>query len=131
MKTAFNRFFNRFWAKVLTLLGFGSSFAFMACYGVPPTDYQLEIFPGDIELDAVEGSEAEITVSTNEEWEATVIPSYISLSDSSGTGTTVVTLRAESANQEDARRDTVVVISTGRGASCTVSVAQANRQPSN
>lgn len=121
--TFFARFGRRITAKVLTLLGFSSSFAFMACYGPPPTDHYLEIFPGDILLDAAEGSEAELTISTDEDWEATVIPSYISLSDSSGVGTTVLTVRAESRNTDDALRDTVMQVSTPHG-ELTVNVSQ-------
>lgn len=110
-------------AKVLTLLGFSSSFVFMACYGTPPTDYRFEAFPGDIVLDAEEGSEAEITISADGQWEATAVPSFVSLSDSSGVGTSVVTVRSVGDNHGDALSDSVIVVESG-GERLEVPVAQ-------
>lgn len=50
MKTVVNRFFKRVRTVCLTLLGFGTTFAFTACYGAPPTNYQHEPFPGELEV---------------------------------------------------------------------------------
>jgi hypothetical protein len=105
----------RFAAKLLTLLGFSSSFVFMACYGPPPTDYRFEVFPGDLVLDADAGSEAEITIATDGQWEATAVPSFVSLSDSSGVGTTVVTVRTVGDNRDSANNDSVIVVESDRG----------------
>ena len=110
-------------AKVLTLLGFSSSFVFMACYGVPPTEYRFEVFPGDLVLDADEGSEAELTVYTDGDWAATAVPSFVSLSDSSGAGTSVVTVRTTGDNHGSAPADSVIVLEAD-GERLEVPVAQ-------
>lgn len=113
----------RFAAKVLTLLGFSSSFVFMACYGTPPTDYRFEVFPGDLVLDADAGSKAEITVSADGQWKATAVPSFVSMSDSSGIGTSVVTVRAVGDNHGNALSDSVIVVESA-GERVEVHVAQ-------
>lgn len=38
----FRRLKKALWPKLLLLLGFGTTFTFMACYGVAPSQYQYE-----------------------------------------------------------------------------------------
>ena len=42
MNTKIRRFYKALWPKLLLLLGFGTTFTFMACYGPTPTQYQHE-----------------------------------------------------------------------------------------
>ena len=41
MKETLIKLYNKTITKVLTALGFCTTFVFMACYGAPPTDYNL------------------------------------------------------------------------------------------
>ena len=41
MKERLIKLYNKTATKVLTALGFCTTFVFMACYGAPPTDYNL------------------------------------------------------------------------------------------
>ena len=42
MNTKLRRLYKALWPKLLLLLGFGTTFTFMACYGPAPTQYQYE-----------------------------------------------------------------------------------------
>ncbi len=45
MKEKKNRLYKAVLQKLLVLLGFGTSFVFMACYGPPPSHGNLEELP--------------------------------------------------------------------------------------
>lgn len=42
MNTKLRSLYKALWPKLLLLLGFGTTFTFMACYGPAPTQYQRE-----------------------------------------------------------------------------------------
>lgn len=49
MKKRIRRLYNKLLTMLLTLLGFGSTFAFMACYGPPPQNVNYIDTPADID----------------------------------------------------------------------------------
>ena len=53
MKKNFNRVRNSLMTKALTILGFCSPLALLACYGAPTTDYPPEEYVEESELTAV------------------------------------------------------------------------------
>ena len=121
MKEKLIKLYNKTITKVLTALGFSTTFVFMACYGPPPTDYYLEVFPGDLDLDA-EGRDTSITVSTQGSWTISEESSFVSVTPSGGEGTDDVMLSIEP-NTDDTVRYAQITI-TGEGSEMTLNVVQ-------
>lgn len=49
MKRGIKKWYNKLLTQLLTLLGFGSTFTFMACYGPPPDELDyLEVNPDSV-----------------------------------------------------------------------------------
>lgn len=91
MKRLLEALYGRLLPKVLTLLGFSSTFAFMACYGPAPSGYHLEVFPSNVDLSEEEPTDT-VTVATDGEWAFTNIPEFVELSDTTGHGTANVAI---------------------------------------
>jgi len=127
MKSRLRKISNRIITRVLTLLGFSSSLAFMACYGPPPTDNFLDVFPGEVDLGAVPGDSQEVTVVAQGQWEATHVPSFVSLSDSAGSDRTTIVMSSTEANDSGGvRRDSIVIESADGVATVYVNQQSAN-----
>lgn len=121
MKEKLIKLYNKTITKVLTALGFSTTFVFMACYGPPPTDYYLEVFPGDLDLDA-EGRDTSITVSTRGQWSVSENSPFVSVMPSGGEGTDDVVLTIEP-NLDDTVRYAQITI-TGEDSEMTLTVTQ-------
>lgn len=91
MKILLEKLYGRLLPRLLTLLGFSSTFAFMACYGPAPSDYHLEVFPGNVDLSEEDPTDT-VTVSADGEWTFTDIPDFVALSDTTGYGTANVAI---------------------------------------
>lgn len=75
-----------------------------------PDPHYLEVTPTVIELDK-NGDVAEVTISCNEDWTASVQDNWVSLSATSGTGDGTITLTAEPNTISEMRVTTLKVVS--------------------
>ena len=85
MKKVFNKWFDNLLVKMLTLIGFSSTFAFMACYAPPLPDGNISISPTSLSFTA-NGGEQTVTVQSDEAWTASTMSPYVTVTYSSGTG---------------------------------------------
>ncbi len=115
MRSRLRKLCNRIITRVLTLLGFSSSLAFMACYGPPPSDDYIEVFPGELDMTSRQDVDEEVTIVTDGNWKARHIPPFVSLSDTAGTGRTTIFLTATEANQDKTSRLDSLVIESEKG----------------
>ncbi len=70
---------------MLTLIGFSSTFTFMACYAPPPPDGNISISPSSLSFTANGGVQT-VTVQSDEAWTASPTSPYVTVTYSSGTG---------------------------------------------
>ena len=107
MSKKLNQFANKLIRRVLTILGFSSTFAFMACYAPAMSEDILDVEPDTIRFED-NAAEARVKVSSREKWEIVNIPSYVNASNTSGDGNMVVSLSVEPNDQQTERSDIVV-----------------------
>ena len=91
------------------MLGFSSTFVLAACYGPPPRDFELDVFPGHLDFLA-DGEEAKtFQIMTEGRWSITQIPSFVSVSSTSGKGSASVQVRALPNHSTTSRTDMIVI----------------------
>ena len=127
MKRLLEALYGRLLPKVLTLLGFSSTFAFMACYGPAPSGYHLEVFPSNVDLSEEEPTDT-VTVATDGEWAFTNIPEFVELSDTTGHGTANVAIKLTRRPDSDAAKNATDILTVeGSATVASVSVSVAGR----
>jgi len=115
MKKNFKRVRNILMTKALTLLGFSSPLALMACYGTPTTGYPTEAYMEIHELSALKGDSTDISIVAEGKWEVVSVPNFITLSADSGEGTSWVTVKTVEDNQSGEYREGFIVIRDKNG----------------
>lgn len=115
MKKKINRVRNVLMTKVLTLLGFSSPLALMACYGTPTRDYPTEAYVEVNELSAQKGDSTSLSIVAEGKWEVVNVPDFITLSADSGEGTSWVTVKAAENNETGEYREGFIVIRDENG----------------
>ncbi len=115
MKKNFRRVRNILMTKALTLLGFSTPLALMACYGTPTTGYPTEAYMEVYELNALKGDSTELSIVAEGKWEVVSIPDFITLSADSGEGTSWVTVKAAEDNESGEYREGIIVIRDKNG----------------
>lgn len=85
MKKVYNKWFDNILVRMLTLIGFSSTFTFMACYAPPPPDDNISISPTSLNFTA-NGGEQVVTVQSDEAWTASTTSPDVTVTYSSGTG---------------------------------------------
>lgn len=108
MNSRIRQFTNKLAMRLLALLGFSSTFAFMACYGPPPKDHYTEAFPGEINAPR-DSSQQEVTVSSNGRWTVTGVPDFVRVDTTDGEGVTTLHVTVLP-NEGDSLRQGVIVI---------------------
>ena len=108
MSNKLNQFANKLIRRLLTVLGFSSTFAFMACYAPAMSVEVIDVQPDTIRFGGDDAEEAGIEVNSREKWEIVSIPSYVNVSTTSGDGNDVVTLSALPNDSQMERSDIVV-----------------------
>lgn len=94
MKSRFNKWFDKLLVRMLTLLGFSSSFVFMACYAPPPDEFDyLDIYPSSLHFPAEGGSE-KVSVHTESQWNITNVPGFVNVYPTQGKGNSEFTITA-------------------------------------
>ena len=115
MKKNFFRVRDVLMTKALTLLGFSSPLALMACYGTPTTDYPTEAYVEVNELSSQKGDSTSLSIVAEGKWEVISTPDFITLSDDSGEGTSWITVKAAEDNQTGDYREGLIVIRDENG----------------
>ena len=115
MKKNFNRVRNVLMTKALTLLGFSSPLALMACYGTPTTEYPTEAYVEMNKLSAQKGDSTSLSIVAEGKWEIVEAPDFVTLSADSGIGTAWITIKATDANLTDEYREGQIVIRDENG----------------
>ena len=110
MKKNYNRVRNVLMTKALTLLGFSSPLALMACYGTPTTNYPTETYMEVKELSAMKGDSTSLSIVADGKWEVVSAPDFLILSADSGEGTCWITVKAAEDNLIDEYREGEIVI---------------------
>lgn len=121
MNTSIKKFANKLIRRVLTLLGFSSSLAFMACYGPAMSDQILEVSPDTIRFNASGKEKKDVQVHTQEEWTVVEHSEFVELNTTKGEGNENVQVVAKPNDQKSERqglivystetvRDTVIVV---------------------
>ena len=110
MKKNYIRVRNVLMTKALTLLGFSSPLALMACYGTPTTGYPTETYMEVKELSALKGDSTSLSIVADGKWEVVSVPDFLIVSADSGVGTCWITVKAAEDNQTGEYREGEIVI---------------------
>jgi len=90
MEKRFRKWYDKLLSRLLTILGFSSTFAFMACYAPPPEELDyLSVNPLEFHFSS-EGGTGHMNISTEDEWRIYGVPSFISVSPLTGKGDSYV-----------------------------------------
>ncbi|MCR5679029.1 MAG: BACON domain-containing protein [Prevotella sp.] len=108
MSNKLNQFANKLIRRLLTVLGFSSTFAFMACYAPAMSGDIIDVEPDTIRFEGDDVEEVRVEVNSRDKWEIVSIPSYVNVSTTSGKGNDVVTLSALPNDSQMERSDIVV-----------------------
>ncbi len=84
----------------------------------------FEVTPSSITLDATQGSQGNITITSNVSWTASTTASWLSLSTTSGSGNGMITVTTNAVNASSADRTAPVTIQSPGLSDLTVSVTQ-------
>lgn len=106
---------NSLMTKALTVLGFGSPLALMACYGTPVDDYPTETYIQENELHGQKGDSTKLTVVAEGRWQVVAVPDFATVSQNSGEGTAWITVRTLDDNRTDRLREGTIVIKDESG----------------
>lgn len=106
---------NSLMTKALTLLGFSSPLALMACYGTPTREYPTEAYVEVNELSSQKGDSTRLSIVAEGKWEVVGAPDFITLSADSGEGTSWVTVKAADDNETGEYREGLIVIRDENG----------------
>ncbi len=118
-----NELKNSLMTKALTVLGFSSPLALMACYGTPTTEYPTEAYMEVNELSSQKGDSASLSIIAEGKWEVVAIPDFVVISQDSGEGTAWITIKAAEDNLTSELREGSIVIRDETGEQ-TISIAQ-------
>lgn len=95
--------------KALTLLGFSSPFALVACYGTPTRGYDAEVAVEISELSAHKGDSTTLSIVAEGKWEIVSVPDFATVSQDSGDGAAWITVKAIDDNLTDECREGEIV----------------------
>lgn len=108
-------FRNALMTKALTLLGFSSPLALMACYGTPTTGYATQAYMEVSELGAQKGDSTSLSVVADGRWEVVSVPDFLTVSADSGEGTCWITVKTVEDNLTGDYREGEIVIRDENG----------------
>lgn len=86
--------------------------------------YTLSVSPSSVTLQKDSGSQATITISANQGWSISGVPSWASVSKNSGSGSDTVTITASSTNTSTDERNAVITVTGNISGSDGVTVRQ-------
>ena len=86
--------------------------------------YTLSVSPSSVTLQKASGSQATITISANQGWTISGVPSWASVSKNSGSGSDTVTITASSENTSTDERSATITVTGNISGSDTVTVRQ-------
>ena len=86
--------------------------------------YTLSVSPSSVTLQKDSGSQATITISANQGWTISGVPSWASVSKNSGSGSDTVTITASSENTSTDERSAVITVTGDISGSDTVTIRQ-------
>lgn len=118
-----NELRNTLMTKALTVLGFSSPLALMACYGTPTTEYPTEAYVEVNELSCQKGDSTNLSILAEGKWQIVEVPDFVVISQDSGEGTAWVTVKAAEDNLTDIYREGNIVIRDETGEQ-TISIGQ-------
>jgi len=101
---------NTLMTKALTVLGFSSPLALMACYGTPTTGYPTEAYMEVNELNSQKGDSTNLSIVAEGKWEVVEAPDFVVISQDSGEGTAWITVKAAEDNLSSELREGDIVI---------------------
>jgi hypothetical protein len=91
---------------------------------IPSSGTIFEVSPSSITLDAIQGSQGDITITSNVSWTVSTTASWLNLSTTSGTGNGTITVTTTAVNASGADRTVPVTIQSPGLSDLTVSVTQ-------
>ncbi|MBQ9361790.1 MAG: BACON domain-containing protein [Bacteroidaceae bacterium] len=127
MKSKFIQYYNKVISFVLKMLGFSSTFVLAACYGPPPEDYQLDVFPGHLDFSAEGDEKQNVMIMTEGDWTISCTSSFVHVSYTPGYGSTSVSVLVEPNNSTMSRSSSIVV--SNRRESAIVTISQQGMSP--
>lgn len=107
MESKFKKLANKLIRRVLTLLGFSSTLAFMACYAPAMSDRILDVDPDTISFDAGGKEKQEVYVRAQKDWSVVEKAEFVELTSTSGKGDASV--QVEAAPNEGSERQGLIV----------------------
>lgn len=111
-------------SRLLTLLGFSSTFAFMACYAPPMEDLDyLEVNPSLLSFPA-EGGIQSIHIETEDKWEIGVSNNFVNVKPTAGKGESSFYVTARPNEEEHSRNAFVIAHGLRGGISKYIKVRQ-------
>ena len=115
MRKRFRNVRNVLMTKALTLLGFSSPMALVACYGTPTTNYPDEVYIEAKELDSHKGDSTRLSIVSEGRWQVVSVPEFATVSQDSGEGTAWITVKAADDNLTGDYREGEIVIRSDNG----------------
>ena len=110
MKRFFNKLYKAAIPKMLTLLGFGSTLSFMACYAPAPDDYRIVVFPSHLDFGYDDNQAESVTIQTDGKWFVSEVTPFISVTPVSGNYHTTMTVRMAEKNESSSARQGIIVV---------------------
>lgn len=109
MKKTFRKWYDKLLSRLLTILGFSSTFAYMACYAPPPEELDyLSVNPLEFHFPS-EGGMRNMNISTEDAWRFSGVPSFISVSPITGKGDSYVCIAVDKNREKYGRSGTFSV----------------------
>lgn len=123
MNSIIKKCFDKLLVRLLTLIGFSSSFTFMACYAPPPEDLDyLEINPASLHF-LEEGGTATVNVQSENRWSVFGMPHWMYVTPMEGyqNGNILITI---SPNESSSARSSILTITNNHNSSSSLLVRQ-------
>ena len=110
MKQLISKLYKAVIPKLLTLLGFGSTLTFMACYAPAPDDYRIVVFPSHLDFGYDDNQAESVTIQTDGKWFVSEVTPFISVTPVSGNYHTTMTVRMAEENESSSIRQGIIVV---------------------
>lgn len=108
MESKIKKFANKLIRRMLVLLGFSSTFAFMACYAPAMNDDTLDVTPDEIVFEA-DADTLQLEVYAYEKWMVVESPDFVTLDKEWGRGEDVIEVIASPNPGNEPRSGLIVV----------------------
>lgn len=113
MKQKIRHWYDRILSLMLTMLGFGGTFALMGCpvaYGPAPEDYRVTVVPGHLSFGNSDNVVKSVQIHTEGQWYINKVTPFMLVTPTSGSGYSTISVRMSERNSGNEGRKGIIVI---------------------